>query len=86
MSKSLAEKMLSVSHHPLAHKLAVARTLHNRANAHCTYFIDGLKERKRVSQALMMNGYQRRVSQGGRNLTRNQSREENDPRATVTIP
>ncbi len=74
------------SHHPLAHKLAVVQTLHNRANTHCTYANDGLKERKRVSQALMMNGYPRRVSQGGRTLTRNQSREENDPRATVTIP
>ncbi len=59
-------------------KLAVVRTLHNRANTHCTYANDGLKERKRVSQALMMNGYPRRVSQGGRTLTRNQSTQDGE--------
>jgi len=75
------------SHHPLAHKLAVVKTLQNRANTHCTYANDGLVEQKRVSQALMKNGYPRRVTQQRmETATRNQRRQESNPRATVTIP
>ena len=74
------------SHHQLAHKLAVVKTLHNRAKTHCTYAGDGLDERKRVSEALMLNGYPRRVSQGVETMTRNQSEHQDDPRATITMP
>ena len=72
------------SHHPLAHKLAVVRTLHNRASTHCTFANDGLVERKWVSLALMRNVYPRRVRQDSRTLTRNQSRQASNPKATVT--
>lgn len=75
------------SHHPLAHKLAVVKTLQNRANTHCTYANDGLVEQKRVSRALMKNGYPRRVRQQQMGTaTRNQMRQESNPTATVTIP
>jgi len=75
------------SHHHLVHKLAVVKTLQNRANTHCTYANDGLVEQKRVSQALMKNGYPRRVTQQRmETATRNQTRQESNPRATVAIP
>ena len=64
----------------------MVRTFHNRASTHCTFANDGLIERKRVSQALMKDGYPRRVRQDSGTLTRNQSRQTSNPKATVTIP
>ena len=63
------------------------KTLQNRASAHCTYANDGLVEQKRVSRALMKNGYPKRVTQQRMGTAiRNQMRQESNPRATVTIP
>ena len=45
------------SHHPIAHKLAVVKTLFSRANTYCTYAQDRMDEECRVSQSLLQNGY-----------------------------
>ena len=45
------------SHHPLAHKVAVARTLLNRAERICTDLSDTEKEKEYVAKALQNNGY-----------------------------
>ena len=45
------------SHHPLAHKVAVARTLFNRAEKICTDVPDTDKEKEHVAKALQNNGY-----------------------------
>ena len=49
------------SHHPLAHKAAVARTLFIRADRICKDFLDKMKEKEHVAQALRMNGYPREL-------------------------
>ena len=66
--------------HPLAHKLAVVTTLHNRVNTLCTFPNDGLVERKRVSRTLMRNGYPRRIRQGSKISTRDQLRQGSNPK------
>ena len=45
------------SHHPLAHKVAVARTLFNRAEKICMDVPDTDKEEEHVAKALQNNGY-----------------------------
>ena len=45
------------SHHPLAHKVAVARTLFNRAEKICTDVPDTDKEKEYVAKALQNNRY-----------------------------
>lgn len=45
------------SHHPLAHKIAVTRTLLTRADRICTSITDRDAEKRHVSQALSNNGY-----------------------------
>ena len=49
------------SHHPLAHKAAVARTLLTRADRICTDFPDKAKEKEHFAQVLRMNGYLREL-------------------------
>ena len=43
------------SHHPLAHKLAVTKTLYKRASTHCTIVEDAVSEGRHVSKALIGN-------------------------------
>ena len=45
------------SHHPLAHNVAVARTLMTRANRICTFMTDRDKEKQHIAEALNNNGY-----------------------------
>ena len=45
------------SHHPIAHKIAVIRTLHSRAEAISSSLPDRDKETKHLRQALISNGY-----------------------------
>ena len=75
------------SHHPLAHKVAVARTLFNRAEKICSDFPDTEKEKDHVAKALQNNGYPRRL------VVRNwhpphsqQPKQQDTPTATVTLP
>ena len=49
------------SHHPLAHKATVTRTLLTRADRICTDFPDKAKEKECVTQVLRMNGYPREL-------------------------
>ena len=79
------------SHHPLAHKLAVTKTLYKRASTHCTCVEDAVSEGRHVSKALAMNGYPRRyrerrvISHGkGGEDESSQSRETRIP--TVVLP
>ena len=51
------------SHHPLAHKIAVVRTLHNRAEAISSSILDRDKEMWHLRQALITNGYPKGVIQ-----------------------
>ena len=52
-----------MSHHPLAHKLAVVKTLHRRAGAICSDITAKDQETWRIRQALINNGYPRGVLQ-----------------------
>ena len=51
------------SHHPLAHKIAVVRTLQNRAEAISSSIPDRGKETWHLRQALITNGYHKGVIQ-----------------------
>ena len=46
-----------ISHHPLAHNVAVARTLMTWANRICTFVPDRDKEKQHIAEALNNNGY-----------------------------
>ena len=64
MGDTLHEKGFCVArllHHPLAHKVAVARTLFDRGEKMCSDFSDSEKEKEHVAKALQSNGYPRRV-------------------------
>ena len=75
------------SHHPLAHKMAVAHTLFDRAEKICTDFRDSEKEKEHVTEVLQNNGYPRRlVVKNWRPQPRPQLPEQDPPTATVTLP
>ena len=73
------------SHHPLAHKVAVARTLFNRAEKICSDVPDTDKEH--VAKALQKNGYPRGLVVKNWTPTSQPPPPEQDaPTATVTLP
>ena len=76
------------SHHPLAHKVAVARTLLTRADRICTDFPDKAREKERVTQALRVNGYPRElVTKNWKPTARPHQPEVSDtPKAKVILP
>ena len=56
--KTHMDKYLSFdSHHPMAHKNAVAGTLFNRANKICSFHPDRFKEEVHITTALKRYGY-----------------------------
>ena len=56
--KTHTDKYLSFdSHHPLSHKVSVARTLFSRAEKVCSTVGERDNERKHVTDALRANGY-----------------------------
>ena len=74
------------SHHPLAHKVAVARTLLNRAERICSDFPDTEKEKEHVAKALQNNGYPRALLvRNWRPLPHAQLPEQDPLIATVTF-
>ena len=76
------------SHHPLAHKVAVARTLMTRADRICTFVPDRDKEKQHIVEALNNNGYpSQHVNKNWwpRSSPRSSSSED-PPKATVVIP
>ena len=76
------------SHHPLAHKVAVARTLLTRADRICTDFPDKARVKERVTQALRVNGYPRElVTKNWKPTARPHQPEVSDtPKAKVILP
>ena len=76
------------SHHPLAHKVAVARTLFHRAEKICTDFPEKEKEKKHVTQALQNNGYPRSLMTKNWRPTTTIPRnpDQDTPTAYVTLP
>ena len=74
------------SHHPLAHKVAVACNLFNRADKICSDFPDLDKEKEHVEKVLQNNSYPRRlVAKNWRPPPCSQLPEQDPPTATVTL-
>ena len=76
------------SHYPLAHKVAVARTLMTRADRICTFVPDKDKEKQHIAEALNNNGYpSQHVNQNWwARFSPHPSSSEDPPKATVVIP
>ena len=74
------------SHHPLAHKIAVRRTLFSRARSLCTYVEDFNQEVSYVMKGLKWNGYPKSAIKMS-SPQRQQAKTNNEPpRATVVLP
>ena len=85
------DKYLSFeSHHPLAHKLSIVRTLFGRAEKLCSTIDEKDRERKHITSALETNGYPKQVIRriGNKPVDGNSNslRDKDDPKATVVIP
>ena len=75
------------SHHPLAHKLAVPRTLFIRAQRLCSNPLDRANEEKHLEATLLTNGYPRRLIHQTFSRTRSIPQTEKEPlETTVVIP
>ena len=76
------------SHHSLAHKVAVARTLMTRANRIWTFVPNRDKEKQHIAEALNNNGYSSRHVNENRwpRSSPHPSSSEDPPKATVVIP
>ncbi len=86
--KTHTDKYLSfASHHPIAHKIAVIKTLFCRANSICGSDQDRNVERAHIRSALKMNGYPSRViSNAMRARPASSSKVMMKPKATVVLP
>ncbi len=86
--KTHTDKYLSfASHHPIAHKIAVIKTLFCRANSICGSDQDRNVERAHIRSALKMNGYPSRViSKAMRARPASSSKVMLKPKATVVLP
>ena len=75
------------SHHPLAHKLAVVRTLFHRADSLCSSVLDQDDEKKHVVRALKRNGYPHGVTSRSETRSNRQTRpDDGPPNTTVVLP
>ena len=76
------------SHHPLAHKVAVARTLLTRADHICGSAPDRDVEKRRITEALNSNGYPTALVKKNWHPTPHSTPplELNTPKAVVVIP
>ena len=74
------------SHHPLAHKLAVVRTLLTRADRLCSSTQDCVQEKSRVATALERNGYPRRLLTWTKPFNKETREEDEEPKAVVVLP
>ena len=90
--KTHTDKYLSFdSHHPLSHKVSVARTLFSRAEKVCSTVGERDNERKHVTDALRANGYPMNIIEMNtqsrqRPRSTDDDREREDPKATVLLP
>ena len=86
--KTHTDKYLNFqSHHPLAHKLAVVRTLFHRADTQSSSVEDQDHEKKHIIRALSRNGYPSRVILHSETGKKTQAQSGGDPpKATVVLP
>ena len=90
--KTHTDKYLSFnSHHPLSHRVSVARTLFSRAEKVCSTVGERDDERKHVTDALRANGYPMNIIEMNtqsrqRPRSTDDDREREDPKATVVLP
>ena len=75
-----------MSHHPLAHKLAVVKTLHRRAGAICSDVTAEDQETRHIIQALISNGYPRGVIQHHVTPARKRPTDDQSQSPVVTVP
>ena len=73
-------------HHPLAHKLAVVKTLHNRAGAICSDVTAKDQETMHIRQASISNGYPRGVIQHHATPTGKRPTDDQSQGPVVTLP
>ena len=73
------------SHHPLAHKAAVVRTLFSRADNICSSLLEKGTEEEHVTRALKSNGYPAQFIRSQSKPTRRPD-TVNRPKATVVLP
>ena len=75
------------SHHPLAHKIAVVKTLHGRAEAISSSVMHKDNEVRHVRRALGVNGYPREVVERYLDTTRAARRDSQTTRGPpITLP
>ena len=75
------------SHHPLAHKVAVAHTLFHCTEKICSDFPDSEKEKEQVAKMLQNNDYLRRLVVKNWHPPPHSQLPEHDPlTAAVTLP
>ena len=72
------------SHHPMAHKISVIRTLYNRARELSSTMVQRVREEEHVLKVLKENGYPGRVIQ--RELLRSATRSATDPPSSSVEP
>ena len=75
-----------MSHHPLAHKLAVVKTLHGRAEAICSDVTTKDQETRHIRQALINNGYPRGVLQHDATPAPMRPAEDHSQGPVITLP
>jgi len=75
------------SHHPLAHKLSVIRTLFSRADSICSSLVERSTEEQHITQALRRNGYPHSlISKYSRPKTPSLPTSTSKPKAIVVLP
>ena len=74
-----------MSHHPLAHKLAVVKTLHSRAGAICSNVTAKDQETRHIRQAFISNGYPRGVIQHHATPAHKRSTDDQSQGPVVTL-
>ena len=71
-----------ISHHPMAHKAAVVRSLMTRASALLTSGVEYVEEDKKISEVLQPLGFVHKYSCP----SRMKQRDDQGPRTNVTLP
>ena len=75
-----------MSHHPLAHKIAVVKTLHSRAGAICSDVTAKDQETRHIRQALISNGYPKGVIQHHATPACKRPTDDQSQDPVVTLP
>ena len=75
-----------MSHHPLAHKIAVVKTLHCRTEAICSDLTAKDQETRHIRQVLINNGYPRGVLQHHATPAPTRPAEDHSRGPVITLP